>query len=308
LVDRAPSRLCPTAQIGSALSLSPCDSAAPSAVFINVDRNHCYIDSFASTPSNNAFLNPALARIVDVTTPQDGHIHIWSPNLWTNDGGLQQQAMSVANNGWNLDASIAPPAWDSASQGFDQGLSDLGTGFGQRFTPTLSELDFPPTIIDGQSHLTLQTPEFGVYNNFVDMPNDFANFNSSPWDDLTAMDTQPTMTSFNQLSLPTLSSMHAAPALPTNATSMFTAPAAPRPIARRVVSRHYNVNTNTHTCDYPGCGHIFGRMGDFVRHRKQHGVPQHPCLVHGCNRRGSRAFYRADKLRDHQRKKHRMAV
>lgn len=288
--------------------MNPCDLAAPIAVFDNVDRNHCDIDSFASTPSNTAFPNPALAKIVDVTTPQDQHIHIWSPNLSTNDGRVQQQAMSIASYGWNLDAPVAPPAWDPASQGFDQSLSDLGTGFGQRFTRALSSLDFPPAIIDGQSDPTLQTPEFGVYSNFVAMPNDFANFNSSQWDDLTVTDTQPTLTSFNQLSLPTIFSMSAAPALPINAASMFAAAAAPRPIARRVASPHSNVNANTHTCDYPGCGHIFGRVGDFVRHRKQHGVPQHPCPVHGCNRRGSRAFYRADKLRDHQRKKHRLTI
>jgi hypothetical protein len=288
--------------------LSPCDLAPPTAGFINVDRNHRYIDSFVPSPSNNTFPNPALARIVDVITPQDEHIHIWSTNLSTNDGGLQQQTVRIANNGWNPDVSIAPSPWDLDSQGFDQSLNDLTTGFGRHFTPALSELDFPPTIIDDQPDPTFQTPDFGVYSNDVVIPNDFVTVNSSQWDDLTAMDTQPTMTSFNQLSLPTISNMPAPQALPTNATSMFVATAAPRPIARRVASRHSNVNTNTHTCDYPGCGHIFGRMGDFVRHRKQHGVPQHPCLVHGCNRRGSRAFYRADKLRDHQRKKHRMNV
>jgi hypothetical protein len=288
--------------------LSPSDLAAPNAGCINVDRNHRYIDSFVPFPSNNAFPNPALARFVDVTTPQDEHIHIWSQNLSTNDGGHQPQAVSITNNGWNPDVSLAPFAWDLASQGFDQSLNDLTSGFAQPFTPALSSLDFPPTIIDDQPDTTFQIPDFCVYSNDVVMSNDFANINSSPWDDLTAIDTQPTMTSFNQLSLPTLSSMPAAPALSINATSMFTAPAMFRPIARTVASRHSNVNANTHTCDYPGCGHIFSRMGDFVRHRKQHGVPQHPCPVYGCNRRGSRAFYRADKLRDHQRKKHRMNI
>jgi hypothetical protein len=289
--------------------LSPSDLAARNAGCINVDRNYRYIDSFVPSPSNNVFPNPALTKFVDVTTLQDEHIHIWSQNLSTNDGGHQQQAVSIVNNGWNPDVSLAPFAWDLASQGFDQSMNDLTSGFGQPFTPALSSVDFPPTIIDDQPDTIFQTQDSGVYSNDIVMPNDFANFNSSPWDDLTAMDTQPTMTSFNQLALPTISSMHAAPALPTNAAiSMFAAPAVPRPIARRVVSRHSTVNANTHTCDYPGCGHIVGRMGDFVRHRKQHGVPQYPCPVHGCNRRGSRAFYRADKLRDHQRKKHRMNI
>jgi hypothetical protein len=266
------------------------------------------LDYLVTFPGNNALSNPALAGILDTATSWDQYIPIWSTNLSTNDGGLQQQAVSITNNGWNPDASFAPSAWDLASQGFDQSLSDLTTGFGQRFAPAVSPLDFPPTIIDGHPDPTLQTPDFGVNSNFVIMPNDFADFSLSQWGDLTAMDTQPSMTSFNQLSLHTISSFPAAPASPINATSMFTVPAVPRPIARRVASRHSNVNTSTHTCDYPGCGHIFGRMGDFVRHRKQHGIPQFPCPIHGCNRRGSRAFYRADKLRDHQRKKHRMTI
>ncbi|KAH6664205.1 hypothetical protein B0J14DRAFT_493928 [Halenospora varia] len=89
---------------------------------------------------------------------------------------------------------------------------------------------------------------------------------------------------------------------------MFTTPVVPRPIARRVASRRSNVNTNPYTCNYPGCGEIINRLGDFARHQQKHGVRQHPCLVHGCNRRGPRAFYRADKLRDHQRTKHKMAI
>ncbi|PMD58521.1 uncharacterized protein K444DRAFT_531864 [Hyaloscypha bicolor E] len=85
---------------------------------------------------------------------------------------------------------------------------------------------------------------------------------------------------------------------------MFTAPAVPRPIARGVTSRRSNVDTNAHTCGYAGCGKMFARPGDLARHSKQHGIPQHPCDIPGCNRHGARAFYRADKLLDHQRKKH----
>jgi hypothetical protein len=225
--------------------------------------------------------------------------------------------VSTANNGWNnewnLDVSFAPPAWDPAFQGFAQSLSHVTPGFGQRFILSLSSADYPPVysnaIADGQPDPTLQLPDFGVYNDFGVVPNDFAICTSfTQLDDLTAIDPQKTMESFNQLPLSSTTSMPAAPALLTHATSMFTAPAVPRPSARRVASRRSNVNTNSHTCDYPGCGNIFARPGDLVRHRQQHGDPQHPCLVHRCNRRGSRAFYRADKLRDHQRKKHRMAI
>jgi hypothetical protein len=220
--------------------------------------------------------------------------------------------VSTANNGWdngwNSDASITPLAWDPVSQGFAQSSSHVTPGFGQRFIPALSSVDYPPVhsynaIANGQSDSTLQLSDFGA------TPNGFANFNSFiPWDDSTAVDPQATMTSFNQLPLPATTSAPAAPALRTHAASMFTAPAVPRPFAGRIMSRRSNVNTNPHTCNYPGCGKMFARPSDIVRHRQQHGVPQHPCPVHGCNRRGSRAFYRTDKLRDHQRKKHRMAI
>ena len=185
--------------------------------------------------------------------------------------------------------------------------------FGQRFIPALSSADYPPVysnaIANGQPDLTLQLSDFGVYNDFGVMPNGFANPTSfTHWDDLTAINPQETMASFNQLPLPATTGAPVAPTLPTHGTSMFTTPAATRPIARRVVSRRSNVNTNAHTCDYTGCGKIFARPGDLARHTQQHGVPQHPCLIHGCNRRHSRAFYRADKLRDHQRKKHGIAI
>ncbi|CZR64508.1 uncharacterized protein PAC_14406 [Phialocephala subalpina] len=278
---------------------------------------HRDVNSFVTSPSHNASPNQALAGTPDATATGDQHIPIWSPNLLPSNRGFQQQAVSTANNGWNnewnLDVSFAPPAWDPASQGLAQSLSHVTPGFGQRFIPALSSADYPPVysnaIANGQPDPTLQSPDFGVYNDFGVMPNGFADLTSfTQWDDLTATDPQEIMASFNQLLLPTTTSMHAAPALPTNATSMFTAPAVPRPIARRVTSRRSNVNTNAHTCGYAGCGKIFARRGDLVRHGQQHGVPQHPCLIHGCNRRGIWAFYRADKLRDHQRKKHGIAI
>ncbi|KAH8752422.1 hypothetical protein F5882DRAFT_60670 [Hyaloscypha sp. PMI_1271] len=153
----------------------------------------------------------------------------------------------------------------------------------------------------------MQFPDVGASNGFGFTPNGSGNgFGNSTsyaqWDDLTAINSQETMTGFNQLFLPTTTSMPAAPALPTHATNTPAAPAMPRPIARRVTSRRSNVNTNAHICSY--CGKMFARPGDLARHSKQHGVPQHPCDISGCNRHGLRAFYRADKLLEHQRKKH----
>jgi hypothetical protein len=235
--------------------------------------------------------------------------------LSPSNGGLQQQAVNADNNGWNLDVSIAPPAWDPASQGVPQILSHATQGFGYPFIPALSSVDYyladSDPIPNGQHDPTLQFADFGV-NDFAVLLNDFANFNSlAHWDVLTSIDSQVPQSatrSCNPLPLSAIPSIPAAPVLPTNATKMSAAPAVPRAIARRAASRRFSVNTNPHACDYPGCRSIFNRLGDLVRHRQQHGIPQHPCLVHRCNRQGSRAFYRADKLRDHQRKKHRMAV
>ncbi|PQE23633.1 hypothetical protein CJF31_00006301 [Rutstroemia sp. NJR-2017a BVV2] len=311
-----------TYQIDSAsgLSLDPLALAAPSSGFINDDGNHRDVDTFVTSPGHNVSPNQALGGILDVTATQDQHIHIWSPNLSPSNRGFQQQAVSTPNNGcnneWNLDASFAPPAWDPASQGFAQSLSHVTPGFGQRFIPTLDSADYlsvySNAVANGQPDPALQLSEFDIYDDFGAMPNSFVHPTSfTQWDDLTAIDPQETMASFNQLPLPTTTDIPAAPALPTYGTDMLTALTVPLPslpIARRVVPQRSNGNTNAHTCNFTGCGKVFTRPGDLARHRKHHGVPQHPCLIDGCNRRLSKAFYRADKLRDHQRKKHRMAI
>ena len=172
-------------------------------------------------------------------------------------------------------------------------------------------------IASGQPDPTLQPHDFvghndiDVYNDFNVMPDDFAYSNSlnvTQWHDSTAIDPPETMASFNQLPLPIFTGMSDALALPTDATSGFTTPAVPLPIARTEAPRRSNVNNNTHICDSAGCGKTFTRPSDLARHRHQHGVPGHPCLVNGCNRRRSRAFFRADKLHEHQRKRHGMNV
>jgi hypothetical protein len=297
--------------------LEPWALAAPSSGFISGDGNHRDIDSFVTSRSHNASPNQALAGTLNATTTRDQHILIWSPNLSPSNRGFQQEAVSTANNGWNNewnpDVSFAPPAWDPDSERFAQSLSHVTPGFGQSFIPALSSADYPPlysnAIANGQPDSTLQLPGFNVYNDFGVMPNGFANPTSFvQWDDLTIIDPQETMASFNQLPLPTTTDIPTAPALPSHATSMFTAPAMPRPTARRMTPRRSNGITNAHTCDYAGCGKIFARPGDLARHRLQHGVPQYPCLIHGCNRCHSKGFYRADKLRDHQRKKHGVVI
>jgi len=268
--------------------MNPWPLAAPSSGFINGD-----VDLFVTSPSHNASPNQALAGPPDAIATRDQHTLLWSP--------------STANNGWDNEwspgVSIAPPARDPASHSFAQSLSHVTPDIGQPFTPAWGLTDmYSNAIENGQPDPTLQFPAVGVYNG---SGNGFGNSTSyTQWDDLTAINSQETMTGFNQLFLPTTASMPAAPALPTHATNTPAAPAVPRPIARGVASRRSNVNTNAHLCGYAGCGKMFARRGDLARHSKHHGVPQHPCDSPGCNRHGARAFFRADKLRDHK-KKHR---
>jgi hypothetical protein len=74
------------------------------------------------------------------------------------------------------------------------------------------------------------------------------------------------------------------------------------------VANGANARTNRLKCHHTGCSATFARGGDRRRHNKRHLPPQHPCPVDDCDRKGDRAFYRLDKLYDHQRKKHGMAV
>ena len=69
------------------------------------------------------------------------------------------------------------------------------------------------------------------------------------------------------------------------------------------------MNGNRFMCSHPGCNKTFSRIGDRRRHlEKQHGPPQHSCSSRNCNKKGLNGFRRPDKLRDHQRKVHGMAV
>ncbi|KAF4634063.1 hypothetical protein G7Y89_g4038 [Cudoniella acicularis] len=65
---------------------------------------------------------------------------------------------------------------------------------------------------------------------------------------------------------------------------------------------------NRFRCTQPNCGADFARIGDLRRHHRTHGAPAHPCTVNGCIRREQRVFYRRDKLLDHMRKRHGLAV
>lgn len=65
-----------------------------------------------------------------------------------------------------------------------------------------------------------------------------------------------------------------------------------------------DAKVKNHQCDF--CSTSFVRAGDRDRHRRTH-FPEnrlHHCHENGCSRNGANAFFRRDKLRDHQRKVH----
>jgi hypothetical protein len=268
----------------------------------NVWNNEWNPDVTIALPAGNP-ASLGLAQSLSHVTPEPFTPAWGLADMYSNaiENGQPGPTLQFPDVGVYNDSSATPNGFGNpASDLFAQSLSHVTSGFGQR-----SSADSPPAysnaIEDVQPDPTLHFLDLGVYNGV--MPNGFGNSTSyTQWDDLTAINSPETMTGFNQLFLPTTTSMPAAPALPTHATNTPAAPAMPRPIARRVTSRRSNVNTNAHICSY--CGKMFARPGDLARHSKQHGVPQHPCDIPGCNRHGLRAFYRADKLLEHQRKKH----
>lgn len=169
----------------------------------------------------------------------------------------------------------------------------------------------PNAIAIAQSGPTpLDLLDVGVDENFGSLVvNEFTDYNSSAqWDDFAPIESQPTLPSFYQLPIPTTTGIPAALALPVDAANRLTARAVRHPAASALASRHLNDDTHLYICDHPGCQGQFRRPGDLRRHKQKHGIPDLPCPVPGCDRRGPKAFYRADKLRDHQRKKHRMAI
>ncbi|CZR60527.1 uncharacterized protein PAC_10423 [Phialocephala subalpina] len=91
----------------------------------------------------------------------------------------------------------------------------------------------------------------------------------------------------------------------TSSTSFtsFPLPALIAPQASSTLPTSHRFN-----CTHPNCNANFNRIGDLRRHDRVHGPPAHPCTIAGCTRRGGNAFYRRDKLLNHLRKKHGMAV
>ncbi|KAI9741059.1 MAG: hypothetical protein M1834_002772 [Cirrosporium novae-zelandiae] len=69
-------------------------------------------------------------------------------------------------------------------------------------------------------------------------------------------------------------------------------------------------NSLPNSLNCPNCDQTFTRPADLSRHSGIHDPSRRvfSCLISGCPHTGSRAFYRRDKLLDHQRKKHNLWV
>jgi hypothetical protein len=283
-----------TASLNPAYQLSP-----PSSNYITAkedDFNQTIIsplifgdcDYPVTSPSTNASFHQVFPNQSDPTVT-GGHLNsIYA----TSNHGLQNQ-ISLTANGRQINADF-DSSLDSVQQWAPPDSNDI-TANGDHFNDTFiypflnfndETFPYPNAIIDGQSDATIQPSNLSINSDF----DDSGNFNSSALISTTtselnisiSADAQTTDMHFTKLPLPAVST------------------------ATAVAST--NVNTNRFKCDQPSCTTTFTRAGDLSRHMKKHGPPEHACPVDGCNRKGDNAFYRLDKLQDHQRKKHKMSV
>ena len=319
-----------------ALTFSPSNSWQPP------DSSSAATNSFVPNSGHNASAKQATDTVGYATEPQKQHTHSWPPNLPSIYHGSQQQALNTAYNEGTADVvTIASPAYEPASQGFFQNPNPVTPSFGQPFVPTLDLVGYHvnrwAATTNSQHGQAYQLAGYGAVNDFdaanleialIDTtsfgslhqwPNDTASgplvdtnsFNSfNQWSNYAAIGPQADMNSFDSLHQwsndaaigPQADTNTSSSLLLPNTTYLLSPPALPTPFTGGVTAANANVNTNPNTCNYPGCGRIFGRPADLARHRRKHGVHQHPCPVRGC----PRTFYRTDKLRDHQRQGHRM--
>lgn len=89
------------------------------------------------------------------------------------------------------------------------------------------------------------------------------------------------------------------PSIPSIATGLHVGPG-----AASAITSSGHVNGERYACTYLGCLATFTRSSDLRRHAQMHSPARLQCHFEKCDRR----FYRVDKLREHLRRKHEMAV
>jgi hypothetical protein len=259
-------------------------------------------DYHVTHPTPDAFGHPPIPGQNDATATRSQLVSIDSYAL--NKPDLQHQNANDANDRQS-NAVINLPSLRSAYQPVAQNASQIAADRDYFNRSGISSLTFDnfafarsDSIADGQFDTTLQLPDLssnidvGLSNGFDGFngfggPNSFNNSTAffataSELNGFANTNTQKAVIDFAKVPIPFSSST--------------LAPSAT------------NAQTNRFECDHSGCTATFSRAGDLVRHNKKHGIPEYPCLVNNCDRKGDKAFYRPDKLRDHQRMKHKMAV
>jgi hypothetical protein len=237
-------------------------------------------------PSPIEFHHQAFPGQIDPAVTGDYLVptHPWSIH------GFEQQDAIVAN-GTQIDTPSNSTSLNSAFQPPSQS-SNLITADRVDITPIIFPLTFDEGVLysngvpNRQFDSTPQLPDFSRNNDFngpdsidnsMSTSTTASELNRSP-----STETKPPIANLAKLALP--------------ASTIATAPT------------NIDVNASRLTCDHPGCPTTFARPGDLSRHKKKHSPPEYPCPVDNCGRKGDKAFYRPDKLHDHQRKKHKMAV
>jgi hypothetical protein len=259
-------------------------------------------DYHVTYPTPIVFDHPSIPGQNDATVTGRELVPI---DTWALNGLDLQYKNAVDANVGQSNPAINLPYLSSAYQPVTQNASHITTDR-EYFTRsgisylTFDNFAFPrsDSIADRQFDTTFQLPGissnidvgdsngFDCFNDFGG-PNDFNGTTAfrtaaSELNDSANTDTQKTVTDFAKVPIPF--------------SSITTAPSGA------------NAQTNRFVCDHSGCTATFARAGDFARHSKKHGIPEYPCIVNNCDRKGDKAFYRPDKLRDHQRMKHKMAV
>jgi hypothetical protein len=258
-------------------------------------------DFHVTHPNPNAFCHQAIPGQSDATVTGGHLVPIDAYAL--NKPDFQHQNANDAN-GRQTNAAINSPSLSSAYQPVTQSSGHITADRDYFNCSALSSLTFDDyafpysnPIADGQFNSTFQLPDFSSIND-VGGSNGFGGFNgfegSNGFNSTVFSTTASELNSSANTDTPNTVAGFAKLSLPSRSTT--TAPSST------------SANANRFICDQSGCTATFARAGDLTRHSKKHGVPEYPCLVNNCDRKGDKAFYRPDKLHDHQRKKHKMTV
>ncbi|KAL9116570.1 MAG: hypothetical protein Q9187_006904 [Circinaria calcarea] len=252
-------------------------------------------DPILTSPISNSLGDFAFTNTTTVDTQTDTGLEPFDCSNWLN-----------TNSEFDGQPDSGPQFYDLIAQDDYNGLNDFGFPVGNSHNGHIDT---------GLQHVNaLVNNDFNVFDHpvlpSVDTIVDYAEqrdatFQFPLWND------NHDFTAFNDLTLPANVAVGTEPTPTTGTCSNITAsigqPVAIRPT--NVVAATPSINPNGRfTCTHTGCTTTFTRIRDRDRHMGKHSSRQHDCPINDCNRKGDKAFYRLDKLHDHQRQKHKMTV